>query len=98
MKKITWEFLLKYSYGRKRRSNSIIFRQQDNYFIGFNRFGFVKLFMCPDWWKDYVIISKNMSYEDMFEIIKQLKEQLTPPTKNLKELAEQKKSKKIKKS
>lgn len=90
-KKITWSFLYRYSYSKnviKDSKDSIIFRYDDKYFLGFVRDGRVKLYPAPDWWNNFVIISRNMSYEDMFFIIKQLKEITTPKFKNLEKAVE----------
>lgn len=91
MKKITWEYLFKYSYDKniiKDSKESIIFRYDDKYFIGFAKNGSVKLFPAPDWWHNFIIISKKMSYEDMFFILKQLKEIITPKIENLEKAVE----------
>ena len=90
-KKITWEFLYKYSYDKnitKESKESIIFRYDDKYFLGFTIYGSVKLFPAPDWWQNFIVISKKMSYEDMFYILKQLKEIITPKIKTLEKAVE----------
>lgn len=82
-KKITWEFLWKYCYDNnvvKESKESIIFRHDDKYFLGFVNDGRVKLYPAPDWWQNFIIVSKKMSYEEMFFIMKQLKELTTPKT------------------
>ena len=83
-KKITWEYLWKYCYDnnvtKDKDKESIIFRHDDKYFLGFAKHGSVKLFPAPDWWQNFIIISKKMSYEEMFFIMKQLKELTTPKT------------------
>lgn len=94
-KKITWKYLFEYSYDKniskeKESKESIIFRYDDKYFLSFTKCGSVKLFPYPDWWQNYIIISKNMPYEDMFYIIQQLKEIITPKIENLEKAVEQK--------
>lgn len=92
-KKITWDFLFESCYDKnttKESRESIIFRYDDKYYIGFAQCGSVKLFPSPDWWHNYIIISKKMSYKDMFFIIKQLKEIDTPKVKNIEKATEQK--------
>ena len=92
-KKITWNFLFESCYDNnttKESRESIIFRYDDKYYIGFAECGSVKLFPYPDWWHNYIILSKKMSYEEMFFIIKQLKEISTPKVKNIEKATEQK--------
>ena len=91
MKKVTWNFLYKYSYDKnvtKKSKESIIYRYDDKYYIGFAKNGSVKLFPYPDWWNNFIIISKKMSYEDMFFILQQLKEIITPKVENLEKAVE----------
>lgn len=75
-KKITWEFLFKYAYGKRQIDDGILFYQHDNYWLGFNRFGQMKLYQHTNWSEKIIILRKNMPYEDMFDVMQQLKRSL----------------------
>lgn len=84
-KKITWEFLYKYAYGSKKEvEENIIFCQKDNYYLGFNPKGNIKLFQHTNWSENIIIIRKDASYEEMFDIMQQLKKSLKDKYYNLK--------------
>ena len=84
-KKITWDFLYKYAYGNKKEiKESIIFEQIDNYYLGFNISGQLKLFQHTNWAENIIVLRRNMPYEDMLDIMQQLKRSLKDKYYNLK--------------
>lgn len=86
-KKITWEFLYKYAYGSKKPvDDGIIFSQADNYYLGFNRQGNIKLYQHTNWAEHIIVIRKNASNEEMFDIMQQLKRSMKDKYYNLKKM------------
>lgn len=86
-KKITWEFLYKYAYGSKKEvTDSIIYAQQGNYYLGFNRQGGINLFQYTDWSQNIIRLRKNAPYEEIFDIMQQLKKSEKDKFYNLKKI------------
>lgn len=72
-KKITWEYLFKYCCGKKKICDSIFYFIKDKYYIGFSRAGQMKLYQNPNWWEKFIILNRKMSYEEMLDVMQQLK-------------------------
>ena len=86
-KNVTWAFLFKYAYGSKKPvTESIIFCQKDNYYLGFNPKGNIKLFQYTDFSQNIIILRKKATYEEMFDIMQQLKKSLKDKYYNLKKI------------
>lgn len=86
-KKITWEFLYKYAYGSKKEmDDGILFCQKDNYWLGFNRFGQMKLYQRTNWSENIIILRRDMPYEDMLDVLQQLKRSFKDKYYNLKKI------------